>query len=81
MPKFQTTLIKLKKIWTLEWVTPVVVYESVHFSGLFSMDNFFSENFDEANEENVAQETARIFGTEHPWFWRIHITALCSLSQ
>ena len=54
---------------------------SPHFSSLFSMDNFFSENFDEANVENAAQETALIFGTEHPWFWRIHITALCSLSE
>ena len=26
-------------------------------------------------------EFARIFGTEHPWFWRVHLTALVSLGE
>ena len=33
------------------------------------------------NEENEGDMAARIHGTEHPWFWRIHITALVSLGE
>ena len=42
----------------------------------------FVDNYDEdKNEEDSVHEFARIFGTEHPWFWRVHITALCALSE
>ena len=41
-----------------------------------------ADDFDEINvEEDSLHEYARIFGTEHPWFWRIHVTALVSLGK
>ena len=40
-----------------------------------------SDNYVENNEEDSVHEFARIFGTEHPWFWRIHITALVTLGE
>ena len=36
---------------------------------------------DNENDKDHVHEFARIFGTEHPWFWRVHITALCALSM
>ena len=38
-------------------------------------------NYEDNNEEDSAHEFARIFGTEHPWFWRVHLTALVSLGE
>ena len=39
------------------------------------------DKFNEELEEDSGHEFARIFGTEHPWFWRIHVTALVSLGK
>ena len=40
-----------------------------------------SDNYNDNNGEDSVHEFARIFGTEHPWFWRIHITALVTLGK
>ena len=33
------------------------------------------------NGDEAEYGLGTIYGTEHPWFWRIHITALISLGQ
>ena len=40
-----------------------------------------TDNYDDTNEVDPVHEFARIFGTEHPWFWRVHLTALVSLGE
>ena len=78
--------------WCLLWVSkpelsalfPLWLNHAWYTFSEILWENFFliqTENFDEDNKTNAVEETARIFGTEHPWFWRIHITALCSLSE
>ena len=36
---------------------------------------------DDEEEEVVEFGLGTLYGTEHPWFWRIHITALVSLGE
>ena len=36
---------------------------------------------DLTHEEEEEFELGTLFGTEHPWFWRIHITALVALGN
>ena len=45
------------------------------------IDVRFISSSDIDNEDNEEDMAARIHGTEHPWFWRIHITALVSLGE
>ena len=40
---------------------------------------FITDNYGDNKELDPVHEFARIFGTEHPWFWRVHLTALVSL--
>ena len=42
-------------------------------------DNLYSDDFEKENE--VEFVTGTLYGTEHPWFWTVHITALISLGE
>ena len=44
---------------------------------LYISDNYIDNN---GNKEE-GHAYGRIFGSEHPWFWRVHITALVSLGE
>ena len=65
----------------IHFVLCICQYNIIRCSGtsLCFVDNYDEDNNN--NEEDSVHEFARIFGTEHPWFWRVHITALCALSE
>ena len=42
-------------------------------------DGFYGDDL--GNEDEVGFVIGTLYGTEHPWFWRVHITALISLGR
>ena len=46
---------------------------------VYFVDNVSADEVGEDDEVEIIM--GKLFGKEHPWFWRIHITALVSLGE